>query len=95
MNGKLPPPPEDVEEGEVEEVGNMGTPPGDVMVVEGEAAEPFPSASSPRVEEGEVEEGEVEEVGKMCTPPIECLTPQLQVIYVCLHASKYMFFHQF
>ncbi|PIO25260.1 hypothetical protein AB205_0101930, partial [Aquarana catesbeiana] len=37
MNGKLPPPPEDVEEGEVEEVGNMGTPPGDVLVVEEEA----------------------------------------------------------
>ncbi|PIO32048.1 hypothetical protein AB205_0148750 [Aquarana catesbeiana] len=42
-----PSPAKDVEEGAVEEVGDMGTPPGDVLVVEGEAVEPVPSTSAP------------------------------------------------
>ncbi|XP_073451687.1 uncharacterized protein [Aquarana catesbeiana] len=58
---------EDVEEGEV---GDMGTPPGDV-VVEGEEEEAGPSASAPPED---VYEGEVEEIGDMCAPP-ECLSP--------------------
>ncbi|PIO11822.1 hypothetical protein AB205_0164060, partial [Aquarana catesbeiana] len=44
-----PSPPEDVEEGKVEEVGDMGTPPGDVLVVEGEAAEPFSTDSAQKL----------------------------------------------
>ncbi|XP_073447466.1 uncharacterized protein [Aquarana catesbeiana] len=40
-----PSPPNDEEEGEMEEVGDMGTPPGDVLVVEGEAAELFTNGS--------------------------------------------------
>ncbi|PIO32860.1 hypothetical protein AB205_0019930 [Aquarana catesbeiana] len=84
-----PSPREDVEEGEV---GGMGTPPGDVVVEGEEAVEAGPSASAPPED---LYEGEVEEVGDMCTPPGECLTPQLIVIYVCLHISKDIFFPQF
>ncbi|PIO14864.1 hypothetical protein AB205_0113410 [Aquarana catesbeiana] len=32
---------------DVEEVSDMGTPPGDVLVVEGEVVEPVPSTSAP------------------------------------------------
>ncbi|XP_077306306.1 uncharacterized protein LOC143925725 [Lithobates pipiens] len=68
----IPPVDVHVEEGEVEEGEEMGTPPGDVLVVESDT---FPSTSAPPedVEEGEVEEGEVEEVGEMGTPPGDVL----------------------
>ncbi|XP_077333059.1 short coiled-coil protein isoform X1 [Lithobates pipiens] len=43
-----PSPPEDLEEGELEEVGEMGTPTGDMLVVE-EEAEAFTRASAQRL----------------------------------------------
>ncbi|PIO15978.1 hypothetical protein AB205_0014610 [Aquarana catesbeiana] len=46
--GNQPKPPEDLEEGEVEEVGEMVTQTGDVLVVEQEA-EPFTSDSAQRL----------------------------------------------
>ncbi|PIO34518.1 hypothetical protein AB205_0006090 [Aquarana catesbeiana] len=44
-----PRPPEDLEEGEVEEVSEICTPPSDVLVVEGQAAEPFSTDSAQRI----------------------------------------------
>ncbi|PIO10035.1 hypothetical protein AB205_0070980, partial [Aquarana catesbeiana] len=44
-----PCPPEDLEEGEVEEVGEIFTPPSDVLVVEGQAAESFSIDSAQRL----------------------------------------------
>ncbi|PIO29523.1 hypothetical protein AB205_0074730, partial [Aquarana catesbeiana] len=44
-----PCPPNDPEEGEVEEVGEICTPPSDVLVVEGQAAEPFSTDSAQRL----------------------------------------------
>ncbi|PIO30314.1 hypothetical protein AB205_0154060 [Aquarana catesbeiana] len=44
-----PRPPNDLEEGEVEEVGEIFTPPSDVLVVEGQAAEPFSTDSVQRL----------------------------------------------
>ncbi|PIO16608.1 hypothetical protein AB205_0154810 [Aquarana catesbeiana] len=44
-----PCPPDDLEEGEVEEVGKICTPPSDVLVVEGQAAEPFSTDSAQRL----------------------------------------------
>ncbi|PIO09858.1 hypothetical protein AB205_0007190 [Aquarana catesbeiana] len=41
--------PEDLEEGEVEEVGEICTPPGDLLVVEGQAADPFTTDSGQRL----------------------------------------------
>ncbi|PIO11860.1 hypothetical protein AB205_0088520 [Aquarana catesbeiana] len=42
-------PPDELEEGEVEEVCNICTPPSDVLVVEGQAAEPFSTDSAQRL----------------------------------------------
>ncbi|PIO10048.1 hypothetical protein AB205_0035380 [Aquarana catesbeiana] len=47
--GISPSPPEDLEEGEVEEVGEICTPPGDVLIVEGQAADPFTTDSAQRL----------------------------------------------
>ncbi|PIO11915.1 hypothetical protein AB205_0146190, partial [Aquarana catesbeiana] len=44
-----PRPPEDLEKGEVEEVGEICTPTSDVLVVEGQAAEPFRTDSAQRL----------------------------------------------
>ncbi|PIO35375.1 hypothetical protein AB205_0175580 [Aquarana catesbeiana] len=44
-----PPPPEDLEEGEVEEVAEICTPPSDVLVMEGQAVEPFSTDSAQRL----------------------------------------------
>ncbi|PIO09623.1 hypothetical protein AB205_0143430, partial [Aquarana catesbeiana] len=44
-----PHPPNDLEEGEAEEVGEICTPPSDVLVVEGQAAEPFSTDSAQRL----------------------------------------------
>ncbi|PIO12491.1 hypothetical protein AB205_0187170 [Aquarana catesbeiana] len=46
---RSPSPPEDLEEGEVEEVGAICTPPGYVLVVEGQAADPFSTDSAQRL----------------------------------------------
>ncbi|PIO29349.1 hypothetical protein AB205_0132910, partial [Aquarana catesbeiana] len=44
-----PRPPDNLEEGEVEEVGEICTPPSDVLVVEGQAAELFSTDSAQRL----------------------------------------------
>ncbi|PIO13660.1 hypothetical protein AB205_0053570, partial [Aquarana catesbeiana] len=44
-----PRPPDELEEGEVEEVCDISTPPSDVLVVEGQAAEPFSTDSAQRL----------------------------------------------
>ncbi|PIO25948.1 hypothetical protein AB205_0042620 [Aquarana catesbeiana] len=44
-----PRPPDELEEGEVEEVCDISTPPSDVLVVEGQAAEPFSIDSAQRL----------------------------------------------
>ncbi|PIO15514.1 hypothetical protein AB205_0074550 [Aquarana catesbeiana] len=44
-----PHPPNDLEEGEVEEVCDICTPPSDVLVVEGQAVEPFSTDSAQRL----------------------------------------------
>ncbi|PIO34272.1 hypothetical protein AB205_0086660, partial [Aquarana catesbeiana] len=44
-----PRPPDELEEGEVEEVCDIFTPPSDVLVVEGQAAEPFSTDSAQRL----------------------------------------------
>ncbi|PIO11287.1 hypothetical protein AB205_0101860 [Aquarana catesbeiana] len=44
-----PCPPDELEEGEVEEVCDICTPPSDVLVVEGQAAEPFSTDSAQRL----------------------------------------------
>ncbi|PIO11306.1 hypothetical protein AB205_0185030, partial [Aquarana catesbeiana] len=44
-----PRPPEDLEEGKVEEVCEICTPPSDVLVVEGQAADPFSTDSAQRL----------------------------------------------
>ncbi|PIO40731.1 hypothetical protein AB205_0094180, partial [Aquarana catesbeiana] len=41
--------PDELEEGEVEEVCDISTPPSDVLVVEGQAAEPFSTDSAQRL----------------------------------------------
>ncbi|PIO10128.1 hypothetical protein AB205_0205490, partial [Aquarana catesbeiana] len=41
-----PRPPDDLEEGEVEEVCELSTPPSELLVVEGQAAEPFSTDSA-------------------------------------------------
>ncbi|PIO10485.1 hypothetical protein AB205_0077830, partial [Aquarana catesbeiana] len=42
-------PPDDLEEGEVEEVCEVSTPPSELLVVEGQAAEPFTTDSALRL----------------------------------------------
>ncbi|PIO15561.1 hypothetical protein AB205_0123090, partial [Aquarana catesbeiana] len=44
-----PRPPDELKEGEVEEVCDISTPPSDVLVVEGQAAEPFSTDSAQRL----------------------------------------------
>ncbi|PIO10432.1 hypothetical protein AB205_0066340, partial [Aquarana catesbeiana] len=44
-----PRPPDDLEEGEVEEVCELSTPPSELLVVEGQAAEPFSIDSAQRL----------------------------------------------
>ncbi|PIO10433.1 hypothetical protein AB205_0028970, partial [Aquarana catesbeiana] len=44
-----PRPPDDLEEGEVEEVCEVSTPPSELLVVEGQAAEPFTTDSAQRL----------------------------------------------
>ncbi|PIO26136.1 hypothetical protein AB205_0030050 [Aquarana catesbeiana] len=44
-----PCPPDELEEGEVEEVCDICTPPSDVLIVEGQAAEPFSTDSARRL----------------------------------------------
>ncbi|PIO28290.1 hypothetical protein AB205_0047550, partial [Aquarana catesbeiana] len=44
-----PRPPDELEEGEVEEVCDISTPPSDVLVVEGQAAEPVSTDSAQRL----------------------------------------------
>ncbi|PIN91307.1 hypothetical protein AB205_0040520 [Aquarana catesbeiana] len=44
-----PRPPNELEEGEVEEVCDISIPPSDVLVVEGQAAEPFSTDSAQRL----------------------------------------------
>ncbi|PIO10118.1 hypothetical protein AB205_0179620, partial [Aquarana catesbeiana] len=44
-----PGPPDELEEGEVEEVCDISTPPSDVLVVEGQAVEPFSTDSVQRL----------------------------------------------
>ncbi|PIO23027.1 hypothetical protein AB205_0137820 [Aquarana catesbeiana] len=45
----IPRPPDKLEEGEVEEVCEISTPASDVLVVEGQAAEPFSTDSAQRL----------------------------------------------
>ncbi|PIO09780.1 hypothetical protein AB205_0025210, partial [Aquarana catesbeiana] len=44
-----PRPPDNLEEGEVKEVGEICTPPSGVLVVEGQAVEPFSTDSAQRL----------------------------------------------
>ncbi|PIO12380.1 hypothetical protein AB205_0106980, partial [Aquarana catesbeiana] len=44
-----PRPPDELEKGEVEEVCKLSTPPSEVLVVEGQAAEPFSTDSAQRL----------------------------------------------
>ncbi|PIO10938.1 hypothetical protein AB205_0083860, partial [Aquarana catesbeiana] len=44
-----PRPPDELEEGEVEEMCDLSTPPSELLVVEGQAAEPFTTDSAQRL----------------------------------------------
>ncbi|PIO10195.1 hypothetical protein AB205_0116760, partial [Aquarana catesbeiana] len=46
---QAPRPPDELKEGEVEEVCDLSTPPSELLVVEGQAAEPFTTDSAQRL----------------------------------------------